>query len=394
MHTDTSADHTPALSLRSLARRSTAAQQPLHSYPRIALSVLSCTLLAATITPSLAATSKDEAALYKLYDVLAARLLSDRPLEETLVNTFSITRPISYFEQQFNDEQADAQLSPPDPSISADEWAAIKNSNITAYSESGNISYALMDLDNDGQRDLIIESYIGGTGLFSYTGVLKRSGAQFVPETITALDNDSLMPGEFFTENGRGANQWSTWLDIDGQIYALFFNGSFGQEKFYLLRPFHHEAEVPVITVTYKTEFTGLTPPDKSTRNNLAMYVDQKKLFHDLANMQNSQTVTDEEPVALCPIPAHTPAENKGSYSTGSALHYSVDGIGNVPVWADTSCYVGSVYSYFGLAPGARRAEAQILLRDPYTPGSEELSEITVWGVRKLHTIAVGWEKF
>lgn len=393
MPTQTFAGLKPATCRSSHTRRSTSTTSPAHRYRVVATGILGCSLLAATALPALAASSKDEAALYKLYDVLAERLLSDRPLEETLVNAFPIKRPISYFEQQFDEEQDSKQLSAPDPSISPDEWEAIQNSDIDAYSESGNISYALMDLDNDGQRDLIIESYIGGTGLFSYTGVLKRSGAQFVPHTVAALEDDSLMPGELFTENGRGANQWSTWVDINGQIYAVFFNGTFGQEKFYLLRPFHQEAEVPVITVTYKTEFTGLTPPDKNARNNLATYIDQKKLFHDLNTMQETQVVNDDGPTALCPVPADTPPEEIDSYSMGSALHYSVDGIGNVPVWADTSCYVGSVYSYFGLAPGARRAEAQILLRDPYTPDSEELSEITVWGARKLHTIAVGWEK-
>lgn len=394
MPTQTFAGLKPTPRRSSHTRRSTSTTSPAHRYRVVATCILGCSLLAATAPPALAASRKDESALYKLYDVLAERLLSDRPLEETLVNAFPIKRPISYFEQQFDEEQDSKQLSTPDPSISPDEWEAIQNSDIDAYSESGNISYALMDLDNDGQRDLIIESYIGGTGLFSYTGVLKRSGAQFVPHTVAALEDDSLMPGELFTENGRGANQWSTWVDINGQIYAVFFNGTFGQEKFYLLRPFHHEAEVPVITVTYKTEFTGLTPPDKSARNNLATYIDQKKLFHDLNTMQDTQVVNNDGPTAVCPVPADTPPEEIDAYSMGSALHYSVDGIGNVPVWADTSCYVGSVYSYFGLAPGARRAEAQILLRDPYTPDSEELSEITVWGARKLHTISVGWEKF
>ncbi|PVF74660.1 hypothetical protein CSC18_0014 [Klebsiella aerogenes] len=38
----------------------------------------------------------------------------------------------------------------------------------------GKVSFTLIDLDGDGKRDLIIDSYVGGTGLFSYTGVLKR----------------------------------------------------------------------------------------------------------------------------------------------------------------------------------------------------------------------------
>ncbi len=32
------------------------------------------------------------------------------------------------------------------------------------------VSFTLIDLDGDGKRDLIIDSYVGGTGLFSYTG--------------------------------------------------------------------------------------------------------------------------------------------------------------------------------------------------------------------------------
>ncbi|MGG4606481.1 hypothetical protein ACLPHM_16990 [Paenalcaligenes sp. Me131] len=394
MLTEFFAGHTPAPCPTPHAKRSLTAQLSFsRRYSAVASALFGCALLGASLSTAVAATNKDEAALYRLYDVLTSQLLSDRPLEESLVAAFPIKRPISYFEQQFNEETDSTQLSKPDQSISPDEWKAIQNSDISAYSESGNISYTLMDLDNDGQRDLIIESYIGGTGLFSYTGVLKRAGEQFVPDADADQKDDSFMPGELLTENGRGANQWSTWLDIDGQIYALFFDGTFGQEKFYLLRPFHHNAEVPVITVSYKTEFTGVTPPDKSARTNLAAYVDQAKLFSELGNMQNTQAVTTDTPTPLCPVPADTAPEDIESYSIGSALHYSVDGIGTIPVWAESSCYVGSVYSYFGLAPGARRAEAQILLRDPYALDSEELSEITVWGVRKLHTMAVGWEK-
>lgn len=355
-------------------------------------SLLGLSLLCSTGT-SFASNAQDNAALQKLYDVLASQLLNDRPLEETLVSAFPIKRPISYFEQQSSDEQPLERRAKPDPSITTEEWQAVLNSPIEAYSESGNISYALMDLDSDGKRDLIIESYIGGTGLFSYTGVLKRTGDRFIPSTTATLEDDLLMPGEFFTENGRGANQWSTWIDIDGQIYALFFNGSFGQEKFYLLRPFHNDAEVPVVTVTYKTEFTGIAPPDKGARSNLAAYLDQKQLFSDLSKMQNAQTINTEAPAPICPPPANSSPEETETYHIGSALHYSVDGIGNLPVWAESSCYIGTAYSYFGLAPGARRAEAQIQLYDPQNPDSE-MSELTVWGARKLHTMAAGWEAF
>lgn len=59
-----------------------------------------------------------------------------------------------------------------------------------------------MDLDGDGRRDLIIDSYVGGTGLFSYTGVLKRNDDAF--ETVNSDDSgngddfDAGVPGALF----------------------------------------------------------------------------------------------------------------------------------------------------------------------------------------------------
>ncbi len=78
--------------------------------------------------------------------------------------------------------------------------------------KNGKVSFTLIDLDGDGKRDLIIDSYVGGTGLFSYTGVLKRGDSAF--ESVNNADSndddnfDAGVPGALYSINDRGANQW------------------------------------------------------------------------------------------------------------------------------------------------------------------------------------------
>ncbi len=54
-------------------------------------------------------------------------------------------------------------------------------------SENGKVSFTLIDLDGDGKRDLIIDSYVGGTGLFSYTGVLSEVMMILPPSTAATV---------------------------------------------------------------------------------------------------------------------------------------------------------------------------------------------------------------
>ncbi len=90
--------------------------------------------------------------------------------------------------------------------------------------ENGKVSFTLVDLDNDGKRDLIIDSYIGGTGLFSY-GVAEAGDNTFdtVDNSDTDDDDDfdAGVPGALFSLNGRGANQWNQWVRINGGVCAV-----------------------------------------------------------------------------------------------------------------------------------------------------------------------------
>jgi hypothetical protein len=147
--------------------------------------------------------------------------------------------------------------------------AGFLHSDISADSENGKVSFTLVDLDNDGKRDLIIDSYIGGTGLFSYTGVLRRGIIRLIP-SITAIPMTTMIstlayPGAVFPQR-RGANQWNQWVRINGQVYALWYNGQFGEDNLYLLRPFSPTDRSPAVTIRYRYRLETLSSPEKIGR--------------------------------------------------------------------------------------------------------------------------------
>ncbi len=133
---------------------------------------------------------------------------------------FPLTGHITDFTLTYADDTL-ITTSKPSPDISDDEWQAFLRSSISADSENGKVSFTLIDLDGDGKRDLIIDSYVGGTGLFSYTGVLKRGDDDFAAVNGSDSDNgddfDAGVPGALFSINGRGANQWNHWVKINGR---------------------------------------------------------------------------------------------------------------------------------------------------------------------------------
>ena len=65
--------------------------------------------------------------------------------------------------------------------------------------------------------------------------------------------------------NGRGANQWSHWVRINGQVYALWYNGQFGEDNLYLLRPFGPSGSTPAVTIRYRYTLNDIRSPEKTS---------------------------------------------------------------------------------------------------------------------------------
>ena len=193
----------------------------------------------------------DNIALQKFYNAVMKQKAANAEISwDKIGEQFPIKKPLTAFDISYS-EGGSKPTSKPSADISDDEWQAFLNSNLSADTETGSVSFQLVDLDGDGKRDLIIGSYVGGTGLFSYTGVLKRGDTAFY-STKEESDNDDFgVPGALFSENGRGANQWSQWIEINGQVYALWFNGNFGEDNLYLIRPFSQATNTPAVTIRY-----------------------------------------------------------------------------------------------------------------------------------------------
>ncbi|POT57058.1 DUF1176 domain-containing protein [Citrobacter amalonaticus] len=266
-----------------------------------------------------------------------------------IAGQFPLTGKVTNFTISYAEDSA-KPTTKPSAEISDDEWQAWSRTTIIVDSEHGRVNFTLVDLDGDGKRDLIIDSYVGGTGLFSYTGVLKRGDDRFFALSRTPDDDDFGVPGALFSENGRGANQWSQWVRINGQVYALWFNGLYNEDNLYLLRPFSADDKVPVVTVHYHHEYdmNSIEPQDagQPLRPTLSDS-DKAQLIKTLNTMQRHRS-ENRQAAPICPVPPATSPEEADSYSMGIAGTYVTQHVADIPIWLNGECFIGTVESYFG----------------------------------------------
>ena len=286
--------------------------------------------------------------------------------------------------------------------VTADEWNALLASRIDGGGENGTASYTLLHIDGNPQRDLVIDSYSGGTGLFTLTSVLRRKGGKFVGAYLPAnqridanaqaSDADTaatdaaadLADGQtaLYSQSDRGANQDAVWISLRGRVYAAYRNGSYGQDDVYLLRPLTIVGAVPKLTVHYR--YNLLLPKvqkneDKGTVTTLddPLYA---ALTHAVAQL-NAEPVksSGDETKPLCPVPPNVTGDERLEYESYGPGHYSYDIVGDVPVWLGHQCYLGRVVDWFGRY-SADGVEAQLWMRKP--GDVENTRTFTMHGVR------------
>ncbi|ECJ3935905.1 hypothetical protein YT28_02735 [Salmonella enterica subsp. salamae] len=328
----------------------------------------------------------DNSALTLLHNTLA-EMLQNEPGQglEKIADKFPLT---NYTDFTINTETSIKTIKKPSDKISNDEWQAFINTAFSADSENGEVNCKLVDLDGDGERDLIISSYSGGTGLFSYTGVLKRIGDKFFDINNNAENDTQAITGALYSENGRGANQWGQWVRINDQVYALWFNGEYDEDTFYLLRPFNTDNKIPSITIYYQYEYdnSSIEPQDEGKELNPALNDrDKKQLIKSLNSKKyyfNKQK-EEQEQEPVCPIPAGTSSEDAAHYRTEIAGSYVTQPVAVIPVWLNGTCFIGSVESYFG------RGE---LMTISSPKDLNILGTYSITGLRHLKSIKSGWK--
>lgn len=337
----------------------------------------------------------DNAALDKFYQVIVKEKITDPELDpENIAAHFPLTKPVTEFTIPHGENNRHPKTNVV-PGITDDEWQAFLRSNIIVDSDAGNVKFKLIDLDGDGKRDLIISSSEEDSGFFSYTGVLKRGEREFYPPQPTQQDEDLAGSDALFSENEHGANQWSRWIEINGQVYALWINGTFGEDNLYLLRPFSESGKKPVVTVHYTYQFSDIDSEDDGQSPQSPIQDRDKIRLLEQVNAAQKRQQTPPDTAAtstsLCPVPPATAPEDTKRYSTGISLNSDYEHVADIPVWLNSTCYIGTLTSHFGAYEHGSGVDAEITLVSP-EKDDDPISSYTLLGLRRVTSITKSYK--
>ncbi|TLV23442.1 DUF1176 domain-containing protein [Klebsiella indica] len=339
----------------------------------------------------------DNNALKALYDaVLKEQKINPEMDLNKIAEQFPLSGHISHFTLAYVDDSL-VSTSKPSADISDDEWQAFLRSDISADSENGKVSFTLVDLDGDGKRDLIIDSYVGGSGLFSYTGVLKRDDDTFdavnSDDSGNGDDFDAGVPGAIYSLNERGANQWSHWVRINGQVYALWYNGQFGEDNLYLLRPFSSSSGTPAVTIRYRYTLNDIRSPEKDQPLTPALNRREKSdLLKSLEVMQGSllkDKPQSDSDAPICPIPPGTSSDDANNYYSGVASNYIYETVAYIPVWLNDKCFIGTIFSHHGAY--RHGVDAEITISSP-RDDEDVVGDYIISGLRRAISVTHSWK--
>lgn len=257
---------------------------------------------------------------------------------------------------QRQNESDDAQCVWParkPAAVTDDEWQALRRSVVPQPGELGCSTYLLMDMDEDGRRDLLQRTYVGGTGLFTEYSALKRVGRRFVAPTQRQTQGDQANEGtgpELFSTNDRGANQWYHLIKLQGRFYVAYVEGSFGRDHVALLRPTEQPAGVAAITVDYRYQFSvprrQTFGPEGQARKLELRPALQSTLEAALARHVGAPRA--QTPLPACPAPAGASEEEAARYAGFGPVHYSMETAADFPFHWQGHCHIAQLNTWFG----------------------------------------------
>ncbi|NHV24821.1 lysozyme inhibitor LprI family protein [Burkholderia sp. D-99] len=334
--------------------------------------------------------AEDKAALDDLRALVDQARRTDpiSPVEQ-VVERLRVRTAVAQFSSASDDGQDAAFPTARPHDVTADEWKALHASHIDAGDTVTRAFYTLIDLDGDGQRDLVIESAAEGTGLWSSVDVWRRNGGRF---EVPANSNEAL-DRNLYTTNGRGANQAADWVRLRGRVYALYRDSHYGVDEYYLLRPFTVVDRVPKLTVHYRYRLSvpieqrddgkaGATTLDRT------LHAALERALRDVSDSTARDAGSD---TPLCPIPASVQGDDRSEYMSYGPGHYTIEIVGDMPVRVGGTCYIGRLIDWFG-GYGKDGLFAQISMRVPGSDADREQT-FTVNGVRAVTSVATSIEK-
>lgn len=320
------------------------------------------------------------------------------PLEK-VIDALRIKTGITAFANRNDDHSAGSVARFPSTrpkGVTADEWRALRASDIEGGGENGAGAYTLLDVDGDGQRDLVIDTYVGGTGLFGETNVLRRKGGRFegLATPGQATPDDDSGGSSLYTTGGRGANQSGEWIRLRGRVYAAYQNSLYGVDDVYLLRPLTIVGEVPKLSVRYRYRLSvpRVQSDEKGTKTTLdsALHRALSQALRKIDTRQARDIGPADTP--LCPVPEGTSDDERGNYTSYGPGHYTFEIVGDVPVWVGPECRIGRVVDWFGAYSSKGGLSAAFWVRKPGEYDREQT--YTVDGVRTATGTTASIERF
>ncbi|MCU0074672.1 lysozyme inhibitor LprI family protein [Pseudomonas koreensis] len=289
---------------------------------------------------------------------------------ERALNSLTLANVGSSFSAELDEDEQPLFPKTIPKDVTQDEWKALQASDIKGASESGQTSYTLLDLDGDGQRDLIVETYAGGTGMFHYTETWRRVDGRFIrrmAEIAPQTGNDSVL---FYT-NDRGANQAVYLIGIRGRIYFAYQNGSYGEDQIYLLNPLKINRQVPSVRVRYHYQLTVphtqyIEDSDKAYELEPSL---QKILTKAVTGSNANAGMTEQQKKPLCPIPQS--ARDIEEYYGYGASYYAIEPVADFPVIIGDDCYIARLINWFGSYDEKNGLFAKLTMRKPEAEGQE-----------------------
>ncbi|WP_318837897.1 lysozyme inhibitor LprI family protein [Pseudomonas botevensis] len=247
--------------------------------------------------------------------------------------------------------------------VTQDEWNALIASNITGAAESGETNYTLMDLNGDGQRDLIVETYSGGTGMFHFTETYRRVHNRFIK---TAREPESSTDSSLFYTNDRGANQSATWIKARAKVYLAYRNSFYGVDTVYLLDPLKINNLVPTMMVHYDYQLTVprtqyIEEGNKTYKLEPGLHT---ALTKALINVNSpAPEVASQGRAPICPIPSS--AKDNESYYGFGAGYYVEEPVADIAVTIGKDCFVARLINWYGRYDEKSGLPALLMLRKP-----------------------------
>lgn len=329
----------------------------------------------------------------------ARRTDPEFPLEKALASLkFNAGKTSFYNEEDPDNPSAPARFPRKRPQgVSDAEWRALLASRIESGGENGRANYMLLDLDGDGQRDLVIDAYTGGTGLFNSISALRQSGGRFsVPGARQGAAkqefDDEPEGSHLYAIGGRGGNQAAEWVRLRGRVYAVYRDSQYGVDQVSLLRPWRGNGRVPRLTIRYRYRLSvpavqaiGERPASRlapALHRALNEAVAQAAILADKTPAQPAQPI--------CPVAADAPEDVRDdSFSYGPG-HYTIETVADVPVWIGKQCYLGQLRDWFGGYDAKEGLGAQLCMRKPGVPEPSEDECYAVQGPRTVVRMDAG----